>query len=312
VPGFKAAPIANRRAGILRSPSARPTLSVLSIAFVLLAVPATPTFAKEPGKTYCFFGVCHRVLTLEETQRAVGRTETVIASFYDHPNRDSGNPSLSTSSGERFDPSNDRTAASPIYPNGTRLLVWNAKTMAAAEIRVTNSGPYHGARRLDVSRGAAERLGFRPLGVSRLSVTVLSAPTPQEAKYQKGRSYTPTAGYLGVFENAALAHASVGSGGQAARPAVAAGRAPKLIHTGSVGWDKSVKPVRPPLQRPTSATAQRPEPVTGSPGGRSATAVSTGWAATLVETPEIAPSRPAWPTASRPRNVLTLRPNGTP
>jgi rare lipoprotein A (peptidoglycan hydrolase) len=272
----------------------------------------TPAEAKEPGKTYCFFGVCHRVLTLEETQRAVGRTETLIASFYDHPSRDKGNPSVATSSGERFDANNDRTTASPIYPNGTRLLLWNAKTKAAAEVRVTNSGPYHGARRIDVSRGAAERLGFRPIGVSQLSVTVLSAPTPQEAQYLKGRTYTPAAGYLGVFESAALARAAVGGGGNGPTAAAAAVAGPKPIQTGSVGWDKSAKPVRPPLQRPTSSAAQRPEPVTGSPGARSATAVSRGWAATLVETPETAPSSRAWPTASPPRNVLTLRPSGTP
>lgn len=292
--------------------------ATVSAAMVLL-MPGAAAQAKSPGQTYCFHGVCHRVLTLDETNRVVGRSETVIASFYDHPSRDKGNPNAATSSGERFDGNSDRTAASPIYPNGTRLLLWNAKTKAAAEVRVTNSGPYHGARRLDVSRGAAERLGFRPVGVSQLNVTVLSAPTAQEARYVKGRIYTPAAGYLGVFESAALAHAAA-SGGAKGPAAIAAASTPKAIHTGSVGWDKTVKPVRPPLQRPVSVAAQRS--VTGARpgqemGGQAASKPSSGWTATAIEKPEPTPSRTPWPAAIQPPAVqppavLTLRPNGAP
>ncbi len=285
-------------------PAWRGLIAALSPAVALLIpVASSPAQAKIPGQTYCYHGVCHRVLTLEETQRVVGRTETLIASFYDHPSRDKGNPNVATSSGERFDAGNDRTAASPIYPNGTRLLLWNAKTRAAAEVRVTNSGPYHGARRIDVSRGAAERLGFRPVGVSQLSVTVLSAPTPQEARYVKGRTYAPAAGYLGMFESAALARAAMGGGGNESA-AVMAGTLPKPIHTGSVGWDKTAKPVRPPLQRPASAARSS---VGQAPGGP-----AMGWAATVVETPEPALSRTPWPAAKPAPSALTLRPNGTP
>ena len=63
-----------------------------------------PALAKTPGQTYCFRGICHRVLTVEETKRMVGRTETVVASFYDDPKVDGANPNIMTSSGERFDP----------------------------------------------------------------------------------------------------------------------------------------------------------------------------------------------------------------
>ena len=292
-------------------PAMRAMFATVGAALVLLT-PGAAAQAKSPGQTYCFHGVCHRVLTLEETSRAVGRTETVIASFYDHPARDRGNPHIATSSGERFDGSGDRTAASPIYPNGTRLLLWNAKTKAAAEVRVTNSGPYHGARRLDVSRGAAERLGFRPVGVSQLSVTVLSAPTAREARYVKGRTYAPAAGYLGVFESAALAHAAAGGAGNGPAAVRVAASLTKAIHTGSVGWDKSVKPVRQPLQRPASGEAPRTAPVAGSPGGLSTAPLPTGWAASLVEKPPVAPSLSPGPAAIPAPNTLTLRPNGSP
>ena len=285
---------------------------VSGLAAVVLLASDAPAEAKAPGQTYCFHGVCHRVLTLEETQRAVGRAESVIVSFYDHPTRDKGNPSIATSSGERFDANNDRTAASPIYPNGTRLLLWNAKTKAAAEVRVTNSGPYHGARRLDVSRGAAERLGFRPIGVSQLSVTVLSAPSSQEARYVKGRTYAPAAGYLGVFDSAGLARAAVGGGGNGPTAATATVAGAKPMHTGSVGWDKTVKPVRPPLHRHAPVAAHRPTPVVGTAPGAPPVALAPGWAATLIESPAPVRSRPSWPAAAQPPNALTLRPNSTP
>ena len=223
-------------------------------------------FAKTPGQTYCFHGVCHRVLTVEETTRAVGRTETVVASFYDDPKKDAANPDIMTSSGERFDPRSSMTVASPIYPNGTRLLLWNPKTRAAAEVRVTNSGPYHGARRLDVSPRAAEQLGFRPLGVSQLTVTVIAAPTVEQATYRKGRTYAPVAGYLGVFDSQArgrlaaiLAKTENVSASTAKTAAVP--QLPQPVHTGSVGWSANARPVRPPLQRgPTAVPAPVPVP----------------------------------------------------
>ena len=40
--------------------------------------------AKTPGKTYCYNRVCHRVLTLAETRRAVGKRRSVVASYYSH------------------------------------------------------------------------------------------------------------------------------------------------------------------------------------------------------------------------------------
>ena len=33
---------------------------------------ASDAEAKTPGKTYCFFGFCHRVRTINETKKAIG------------------------------------------------------------------------------------------------------------------------------------------------------------------------------------------------------------------------------------------------
>lgn len=268
--------------------------AVFSLSLFLICVAAEPpaAYAKTPGQTYCFYGVCHRVLTIEETARAVGRGETVVASFYDDPKLDAGNPSLLTSSGTRFDPRSDQTVASPLYPNGTRLLVWNAKTGAAAEVRVTNSGPYHGIRRLDVSSRAAELLGFKPLGLARLAVMVLAAPTPDEARYQKGRTYTAVAGYLGVFESAEQARQSLGAK-SAPPPVIVQGATPVLV--------------RRPLTKPAvTATGSVTSPPAASPAPARSGAAS-GWAATVItaEPPSAVPQTHAGSPA-RPIDVKAL------
>ena len=143
--------------------------------------------------------------TLAETQAAVGQTMDVSASFYDDARRDRLNPSNTTSSGERFQPQRADNAASPISPDGTKLLVWNPGTKRTAVVRVNNAGPYHGRRLLDVSRTAADALGFRKQGVAKLSVRVLEAPSEREARYQRGRTYAAVPGFIGIFASLEMA-----------------------------------------------------------------------------------------------------------
>jgi rare lipoprotein A len=163
--------------------------------------------AKIPGKTHCYFGICHRVKTLPETERLVGTRSLVHASFYDDCKVDRFNPCTLTSSGEVFKPDRPDNAASPIYPDGTKLLVWHPKTKLAAVVRVNSAGPYHGKRTLDVSRATAEKLGFRRSGVAQLHVQVLSAPTAAESRYKKHRTYAAVPGPIGKFESFELAFA---------------------------------------------------------------------------------------------------------
>ncbi len=132
--------------------------------------------AKAPGKTYCYNGVCHRVKTAAETEALVGFEETVTASFYDDCKVDPHNPCQPLSSGEEMRADLPDNAASPIYPNGTLLVIANPKTETTILVRVNNSGPYVKGRMLDVSRAAAEQLGFAKSGLAKLKVTVLSGP----------------------------------------------------------------------------------------------------------------------------------------
>ena len=155
--------------------------------------------AKIPGAKHCYNSICHRVMTLPETQQVIGKRTIAKTSFYDDCSVDRFNTCALTSSGEVFKPHRPDNAASPIYPDGTKLLLWNPNTRVAAVVRVNSAGPYHSNRTLDVSRATAEKLGFKRAGVATLHIQVIEAPTPAESKYRKRREYTPVPGPIGVF-----------------------------------------------------------------------------------------------------------------
>lgn len=185
--------------------------SLTAIAFSLSS-PITSSEiaeAKTPGSTYCFYGTCHRVKTLAEMDALVGTSVTLTASHYDSCGRDRYNPCGLTSSGERFSPERPDNAASPIYPDGTTLLVWSPVNKAAVVLRVNNAGPYWGGRNLDVSRSTADRLGFSHRGVARLEVRIVDAPDRDEATYSRGRRYDSVPGYIGEFETLDAAEAGM-------------------------------------------------------------------------------------------------------
>jgi len=159
--------------------SALPSTAMLALAAlgIGLAVPGGKAAqAKTPGKTYCYNAICHRVKTLPEMQALVGYEEVVVASYYDDCKVDKNTPCTPLSSGEEFRPDLPDNAASPVYPNGTILVLENPATGTQLLVRINNSGPYKKGRMLDVSRAAAEQLGFKRSGVAKLKVTVISGP----------------------------------------------------------------------------------------------------------------------------------------
>lgn len=168
-----------------------------SAAFGASFVSAATAEAKGPGRTYCFYKTCHRVKTIAETQALVGRDIKVIASHYDSCKKDRFNPCGLTSSGERFNAERPDNAASPILPDGTIALVWSKTTQEAVVLRINNAGPYWGNRKLDLSRGAARKLGIH--GVGEVTLRVLKAPTAAEARYSRNRVYEPVPGPIGQF-----------------------------------------------------------------------------------------------------------------
>lgn len=185
-----------------------PGAGVLLFAIIFWIGVAGGASAKTPGGVHCYGKTCHRVSSLEEMDSIVGRTGFLKVSFYDDCRVDRFNACGLTSSGAVFRSDLPDNAASPIFPDGTVLLVFNPENRRAAVLRVNSAGPYWGDRKLDVSRAAAEKLGFKKRGVAELMVSILKSPEPGEARYQKSRVYDRVPGYIGVFPDFHAAHSA--------------------------------------------------------------------------------------------------------
>ncbi len=81
-----------------------------------------------------------------------------------------------TASGEIFN-QNALTAAHPSLPLGSRVRVTMAETGKSVVVTVTDRGPHHGHRIVDLSRGAAARVGLLDRGTG---MVTLSNVTPEE------------------------------------------------------------------------------------------------------------------------------------
>jgi rare lipoprotein A (peptidoglycan hydrolase) len=94
----------------------------------------------------------------------------------------------STSSGEVFD-SHRFTAASRALPLDSYARVTNLDNGRSVVVRINDRGPFVHGRGIDLSQAAAERLGFRHEGVTRVEVTRLDATAsaiPVEPQRWKG------------------------------------------------------------------------------------------------------------------------------
>ena len=96
----------------------------------------------------------------------IGRVEHGKASYYGH-----GFAGRKTASGERFDP-NAMTAAHPSLPFGTRIRV-TRQNGASVTVRVNDRCGCPGGRIVDLSEGAARKLGMIKDGVVAVRVEVV-------------------------------------------------------------------------------------------------------------------------------------------
>jgi rare lipoprotein A len=88
-----------------------------------------------------------------------------------------------TASGERFN-KNAMTAAHRSLPLGTRVRVTNLMNRRSILLRINDRGPYgrDRSRIIDVSEGAARRLGFHERGWVRVKIEVLEDRAPRRAR----------------------------------------------------------------------------------------------------------------------------------
>ncbi len=119
---------------------------------------------------------------------------TGVASWYGHPFH--GRP---TANGERYD-MNDVTAAHPTLPLPSRVRVTNLENGRQLVLRVNDRGPFIDGRLIDVSRRAAQLLGFYREGLAEVRVEYLGldhlepdVPWPVESPKTLLANGTPSA-----------------------------------------------------------------------------------------------------------------------
>ena len=95
------------------------------------------------------------------------RDQRGIASYYGDAFQ--GKP---TSSGEVFD-KRAMTAAHRTLALGTRVRVTNLENGKSVVVKVNDRGPYVRGRIIDLSEGAAEKLGMLDAGLARVRLTVV-------------------------------------------------------------------------------------------------------------------------------------------
>lgn len=77
-----------------------------------------------------------------------------------------------TANGERFNP-NGLTAAHRTLKFGTKVRVTNLRNGKSVVVRINDRGPFIRSRIIDVSMGAARRIGLTRAGVAKVKVEVL-------------------------------------------------------------------------------------------------------------------------------------------
>lgn len=129
-------------------------------AALLLGYGCTP----HPRFTEALRPPAHKAV---ETEGEVGRVERGVASYYGdkfHGRR--------TSSGEVFD-QNALTAAHPTLPFGTIVEVTNLANGKTVRVRINDRGPNVPDRVIDLSMGAARRLGMLGEGLAEVEIVVV-------------------------------------------------------------------------------------------------------------------------------------------
>ena len=98
--------------------------------------------------------------------------ETGMASWYGEETRRKAGGHI-TANGEKFDP--DKLSAAHKYlPLPIHVRVTNLETKKSIVVRVNDRGPFAHNRVIDLSAGAAKKLGFYQKGTARVSIEVVS------------------------------------------------------------------------------------------------------------------------------------------
>ena len=134
-----------------------------------VAKPTAPETAAHPN-TNAAYNKSYRVRgkTYHPMRSAVGYSETGIASWY---GSESGNR---TAMGTRFNPQG-LTAAHKTLPLPTKVRVTNLRNGRSVNVVVNDRGPFKKGRIIDLSHGAAKKIGLDKQGLGKVRVEYLEA-----------------------------------------------------------------------------------------------------------------------------------------
>jgi rare lipoprotein A len=134
-----------------------------------LRAPAHGSASLPPGPSLASRPPLAALAAIEAAARERRRTlvETGIASWYGP-----GFAGRPTASGEIFDPL-AMTAAHPALPLGAEVVVVNLENGREARLRINDRGPFVGERVIDVSKAAAQKLGFYYTGLAEVRVELV-------------------------------------------------------------------------------------------------------------------------------------------
>lgn len=116
---------------------------------------------------YCLFGFLFLSVCSPVSAQLLGKEEKGKASFYAQMFN-----GRTTSCGEKFS-QNELTAAHRTLPFNTMVEVTNLSNNKSVIVRINDRGPYHRSRMLDLTRAAAQHLGFLAKGVANIKMRIV-------------------------------------------------------------------------------------------------------------------------------------------
>lgn len=139
------------------------TTKVATTNSVIIEKDLSDPSGKVKNTPYTIAGKNYQPFTVEAAKTYY---ETGMASWYGSEMYHKGR---TTANGEKFD-QNAMTAAHCLLPLPSYVLVTNLDNGKSVIVRVNDRGPFKSDRIIDVSRAAAEELGFIKQGSARVSV----------------------------------------------------------------------------------------------------------------------------------------------
>jgi peptidoglycan lytic transglycosylase len=113
---------------------------------------------------------------VSQTKKSKKKSQRGTASWYG-----STHQGKRTASGEKFN-MNALTAAHRTLPMGSVVKIKSLTTGKSVVVRINDRGPFAHGRIIDVSKAAAQKLGFIKRGTDRVEVSIVSSPRKPASK----------------------------------------------------------------------------------------------------------------------------------